>query len=241
MGTMSDSAKDTGVRSVWLRPRRTARGEPPITPDRIAEAAVELLDAEGIEKLTMRRLAERLDIMAPSLYWHVDTKDDIVDLAVDAIFGEPAPPVPDTGWREQVTAVLTGWRATLLRHPWAAAAPARRRPAIGPNFLDRMERLQSTLERAGFGGALLPAATWALYNHVMGSASTEAALHITREEREVGQRRLLADRKRYPTLATNGYLYDDDWDGSFTAGLRFLLDGLEAQLDGPGPSSAQAR
>lgn len=94
-----------------------------------------------------------------------------------------------------------------------------------------METLQTTLVRAGFTGKALSAATWALYNHVMGSASTESALHITDEERRVGQEQLRAAHDRYPTLAANGYLYDDDWDGSFTTGLDYLLDGLQTQLD----------
>lgn len=230
MGGVNDTRVDDEVRSVWLRPRRRTRGEPPITRDRIAEAAVELLDAEGIERLTMRRLAERLAIVAPSLYHHVDTKDDVIDLAVDAIFGEQAPDLPGSAaWREQVTEVMTGWRATLLRHPWAAAVPARSRPAIGPNFLSQMELLQSTLHSAGFTGKALPAATWALYNHVFGSASTQAALDITEAERQAGQDQLLADKDHFPTLAANGYLYDDDWEGTFHIGLKYLLDGLEAQ------------
>ncbi|MBT2213043.1 MULTISPECIES: TetR/AcrR family transcriptional regulator C-terminal domain-containing protein [Actinomadura] len=227
-----------GVRSVWLRPRRTRKGEPPLTLARIVEAAVALLDEEGIDRLTMRRLAERLAVVAPSLYWHVDTKDDVIDLAVDAIFGEVPPgTAPGGGWREDVASVLAAWRAALLRHPWAAAVPARQRPTIGPNFLAWMEILQSTLARAGFSGKGLAAATWALYNHVMGSASTEAALRITDAERDLGQRQLRADG-RYPTLAANGYLYDDDWDGSFSTGLDYLLDGLQAQLaatQGSGP------
>ncbi|WP_242900596.1 TetR/AcrR family transcriptional regulator C-terminal domain-containing protein [Actinomadura terrae] len=232
------------VRSVWLRPRRTRKGEPPLTLARIVEAAVALLDEEGIDRLTMRRLAERLAVVAPSLYWHVDTKDDVVDLAVDAVFGEVPPgaapgTAPGGGWREDVVSVLTAWRAALLRHPWAAAVPARQRPTIGPNFLAWMEILQATLVRAGFAGKGLSAATWALYNHVMGSASSETTLRITDAERELGQRQLRADG-RYPTLAANGYLYDDDWDGSFSTGLDYLLDGLQAQLvDAQGSSSPQ--
>ncbi|MGX7760233.1 TetR/AcrR family transcriptional regulator C-terminal domain-containing protein [Streptomyces angustmyceticus] len=220
-----------GVQSVWLRPRRTSRGEPPLTLVRIVEAAVALLDEEGIEGLTMRRLADRLAVVAPSLYWHVDTKDDVIELAVDAIFGEVPPKTGRSShWRDEVTEVLTVWRAALLRHPWAAAVPARQRPTIGPNFLTGMEALQATLVRAGFTGKGLSAATWALYNHVMGSAASESALRITDAERRVGQEQLRADHDRYPTLAAQGYLYDDDWDGSFTTGLDYLLEGLAAQL-----------
>ncbi|UNB50958.1 TetR/AcrR family transcriptional regulator C-terminal domain-containing protein [Mycolicibacterium sp. YH-1] len=228
-----DPGSDTEVRSVWLRRRRTARGEQPLTLPRIVEAAVDLLDDEGIDRLTMRRLAERLQAGAPSLYWHVDTKDDVIDLAVDAIFGTASPAGAGGGrsWRDEVTEVLTGWRAALLRHPWAAALPARQRPTIGPNFLAGMEALQAALTRAGFEGRGLSAATWVLYNHVMGSAASQSALRISPEERRVGQEQLLAQRDRYPTLAGNGYLYDDDFDGSYRTGLDYLLDGLEAQLD----------
>jgi AcrR family transcriptional regulator len=231
---VNEKAGESAVRSVWLRPRRSGRGEPPLTRDRIVEAAVALLDDEGIERLTMRRLAERLGVVAPSLYWHVDTKDDVVDLAVDAIFGEVPPGVGEAAeWRDDVSAVLAAWRAAMLRHPWATAVPARRRPTIGPNFLAWMEVLQATLVRAGFHGAARSAAGWALYNHVMGSAASESALRISDEERRVGQEKLQADRDRYPTLAATGYLYDDEWDRSFALGLDYLLDGLQVQL-GPG-------
>lgn len=219
------------MRSVWLRPRRATKEEPPLSLARIVAAAVTLLDEDGIEKLSMRRLAQRLGVAAPSLYWHVSTKDDVVDLAVDAIFGEVLPrSEPAAEWREEITGVLAAWRAALLRHPWAAAVTARRRPSLGPNFLAQMETLQATLVRTGFTGAPLRAATWALYNHVMGSASTETALHISDQERQIGQERLQAEADRYPTLASQRYLYDDDWDGSFSTGLRYLLDGLQIQL-----------
>ncbi|WP_181791109.1 TetR/AcrR family transcriptional regulator C-terminal domain-containing protein [Streptomyces phytophilus] len=229
--------KDGEAQSIWLRPGRTStRGEPPLTRARIGTAAVALLDEDGIDRLTMRRLADRLAVVAPSLYWHVETKDDVIDLAVDAIFGETEPPAaagtadPAAGWRADVAAVLGTWRAVLLRHPWAAAVPARRKPGIGPQFLAWMEVLQATLVRAGFTGRDLLAATWALHNHVLGSASTQVALDVTEEERDTAQERVRAESDRYPTLAASDYLRDDDWDGTFAAGLEFLLDGLAARL-----------
>ncbi|MDH6198332.1 AcrR family transcriptional regulator [Mycobacterium frederiksbergense] len=229
--TAGEQQDDQAVRSVWLRPRREVRGNQPLTRARIVDAAIELLDEEGVDRLTMRRLADRLRAGAPSLYWHVDTKDDVIDLAVDAIFGE-APPqrAAAADWRTEVTGVLTSWRAALLRHPWAAGLPARQRPTIGPNFLATMETLQAALARAGFDGHRLSSATWVLYNHVMGSASSESTLKISTDERRLGQQRLQAERDRYPTLADNGYLFDDDFEGSYRTGLRYLLDGLEAQL-----------
>ncbi|WBB64114.1 TetR/AcrR family transcriptional regulator C-terminal domain-containing protein [Streptomyces sp. WMMC500] len=238
-GDQRKRGKGDGTQSIWLRPGRTpTRGEPPLTRARIGTAAVALLDEDGIDRLTMRRLADRLAVVAPSLYWHVDTKDDVIDLAVDAVFGETQPPAPGAadpagGWREDVAAVLGGWRAVLLRHPWAAAVPARRKPGLGPHFLAWMEVLQATLVRAGFTGRDLLAATWALHNHVLGSASTQAALDVSAEERDLAQERVRAEADRYPTLAASDYLRDDDWNGTFAAGLDFILDGLQARLSGP--------
>lgn len=87
-----------------------------------------LLDEEGIDGLTMRRLAERIGSGVTTLYWHVDTKDDVVDLALDAIFGElpPAPPA-DTDWRAAIVALLLDWRTAMLRHPGRRRCSSARR------------------------------------------------------------------------------------------------------------------
>ncbi|MEU2562154.1 TetR/AcrR family transcriptional regulator C-terminal domain-containing protein [Streptomyces longispororuber] len=215
--------------NVWLRPAREKRGkaEPPLTPARIVQAAVALLDEEGMDRLTMRRLAERLDAGATTLYWHVKTKADVVDLAVDAVFGEtPLPDRHEDDPRRDVTALVHDWRRTVLRHPWAASVPARQRPLMGPNFLAWMEFLQSALARAGLTGTRLNAATWALYNHVMGATAAQSGLRLTAAETRLGQEYLERQRDRYPTVAAHQYLADDDWDTSFAIGLGFLLDGM---------------
>ncbi|WP_020673412.1 TetR/AcrR family transcriptional regulator [Amycolatopsis nigrescens] len=227
---MSEARSETKVTrgSVWLRQPRTPRDESPLTRARIVEEAVALLDSEGIERLTMRRLAERLGHGSTTLYWHVNTKDDVLDLCLDAIFGEvPLPPEHGEHWRADVSLVLTGWRATMLRHPWSTTLVGR--PMIGPNILARMEFLQATLVRAGFGKEHLAAVTWGLYNHVMGSAVARAGWHMQPEERAVAQEHLNAQSERYPTLAAQGYMLDDDWDGTFTQSLNYLLDGIEAK------------
>lgn len=219
------------VGQVWLRPQRGGREEPPLTRERIVRAAVALLDEEGMGRLTMRRLAERLQVGATTLYWHVATKDDVVDLAVDAIFGET--PVPDhhaEDPRDDITTLVNDWRQAMLRHPWAAAVPSRQRPLIGPNFLTWMEFLQSALLRAGLNERLLNAATWALYNHVMGATATQSSLQLSAEEARLGQEYLKSQRDEFPTVVAHNYIADDDWDTSFAVGLRFLLDGMQAQM-----------
>ncbi|MFE0427202.1 TetR/AcrR family transcriptional regulator [Streptomyces sp. NPDC058953] len=219
--------------NIWLWPEKTLRGEPPLSLDRIAAAAVALLDEQGIDRFTMRRLADRLGVMAPSLYWHIDTKDNVIDLAVDAVFGPPPAGhgEPVRPWRDEVTVVVAGIRATLLRHPWANAALASRPPSVGPNFLAWMEVLQAALARAGLRGTELRSATWALFNHVVGSTWSASTLRVSEDEREAGREWLRGNSDLYPTLVSNDSIYCTGWDAMFTAGYEFLLHGISARLD----------
>lgn len=218
-----------GKKSVWLREARAARDEPQLTRDRIVDAAVGLLDEQGIDGLTMRRLAERLGSGVTSLYWYVDNKDDVVELALDAIFARsPVPPsTPDAGkWRDQVVALLIDWRACMLRHPWSAALlPGL---ALGPNLLDRLEFLHATLVRAGLAGRRPGAATWTLYNFVMGAAMARVSHNLSAEDRATAQQKLADLSDRYPSLSAANYLLEDDWDGTFAMGLAYILDGIAA-------------
>lgn len=221
-----------GPSNVWLRPRRAARGEPPVTLERIVDVAVTILDAGGLETLTMRRVAEQLGVVAPSLYWHVKTKDDIIDLAVDHVFAEAKTPTGQEqgGWRECIENIALAWRATLVAHPWVAPVAASR-PSFGPSYLDQLELVMSTLNGAGLDGPALSSAMWTLHNLIFGSASTEATLSISDHDREAGQLFLQQHSDRYPTLAGRRYLDDDDWLGDFTRGLAYFLDGLEIRID----------
>ncbi|MGV9313086.1 TetR/AcrR family transcriptional regulator [Streptomyces sp. NPDC003691] len=231
-GVAGGKPRGDTARNVWLWPERTPRGQPPLTLDRIAAAAVVLLDEQGIDRLTMRRLAERLDVVAPSLYWHIDNKDNVIDLALDAVFGEPPGRAgeADVCWRDRVTGVMSGIRATLVRHPWATAALTSRPPSVGPNFLAWLETLQTSLARAGLPDKELTAATWTLFNHVMGFAWSESTGRVTAEQRDAGREHLRDNRHRYPTLASNDSLYCGGWDGMFSIGVRYLLDGIGTRL-----------
>ncbi|MGR6971450.1 TetR/AcrR family transcriptional regulator [Streptomyces cynarae] len=111
--------------SVWLegKARRGGRGggQPSgLDRERITEATVRLLDADGLARFSMRRLAAELDVTAMSVYWYVDTKDDLLELALDAAFGEVRLPAGDTGgdWRDQLRDLAAEYRALLVRHPW---------------------------------------------------------------------------------------------------------------------------
>ena len=232
-----------GVSSVWWRTRRvTPRQTAPLSRERIVGEAVALLDQEGTGRLTMRRLAERLEAGATTLYWHVDTKDDVLDLALDAVFGEVALPEPASGehWRAVLSGFLHHWRAVLLEHPWSAPLLGTR-PLLGPNALARSEFLHSTLLTAGIPEVHLTSAAYGLSNYVIGSATTRAAWHANGNEsatRRAAGKHLQTHRANYPVQAQYLAMTDQNWEASFTRGLDYLLDGLEAHTREPALSDA---
>lgn len=188
--------------------------------------AVELLDAEGIDGLTMRRLADRLGSGVMSLYWHVDNKEDVFDLALDQVLEYRGPPhaIASRDWRADVVHMLEDWRASMLRHPWSAALLPRQ--VLGQNILARLELLSKTLSSAGVADADLNAAIWSLWNYVMGATITRASFDLSDDDRAVAQQRLERLSGHHPAIERSRLLLDDDWDGVFRKGLGFLLDGL---------------
>ncbi|WP_193369489.1 TetR/AcrR family transcriptional regulator C-terminal domain-containing protein [Pelagibius marinus] len=219
-------SKRSQRKSVSSQAEQAPRGEPPLSRERIVTTAVELLDAQGVDGLTMRRLADRLGSGVMSLYWHVDNKEDVLDLALDSVLAYRGPPqtVEPEDWRGEVVHVLEDWRASMLRHPWAAALLPRR--ALGPNTLSRLELLSKTLSGAGVADADLNVAIWSLWNHVMGATITRASFDLSEDDRAAAQQRLAHLDECYPTIERSRLLLDDDWDGAFREGLDFLLDGL---------------
>jgi AcrR family transcriptional regulator len=204
---------------------REPRGEQSLSLERIVATAVALLDAEGVDGLTMRRLADRLGSGAMSLYWHVDNKEQVCDLALDAVLEYRRPEsLGAQDWRRDVLQMLDDWRASMLRHPWSASLLPRR--ALGPNMLNRLELLSKTLSGAGVADADLNVAVWSVWNYVLGATITRGSFDLSDDDRAAAQLRLTQRSERYPTIERSRLLLDDDWDGAFRKGLDFLLDGV---------------
>lgn len=181
-----------------------------------------LLDEDGALGLTMRRLAERLGAGPTTLYWHVRTKDDVLDLALDTIFGDVGLPAASGDWTADVRALIGDWYAVMLRHRWAPGLLGR--PMLGPNVLARTEFLQAALARGGFAGTALAVATHGLANYVIGSALTRVGGGTL----NAADQHVRAHAEEYPTLAATGHLAEQDWDALFDAGLGSFLAGLIA-------------
>lgn len=202
------------------------RGEPPLSLERIVATAIELLDTGGTAGLTMRGLADRLGSGVMSLYWHVDSKENVLDLALDQVleYREPSQMAGSQDWRRDVVHILEDWRASMLRHPWSASLLPRR--SLGPNILGRLELLSRTLSGAGVADADLNVAIWSLWNYVMGATITRASFDLSDDDKAAAQQRLAHPGERYAIIERSRLLLDNDWDGTFRKGLDFLLDGL---------------
>ena len=135
--------------SVWTRERRGGR-EQGLSRDQIVRAAVELLDAEGLDALSMRKLGARLGAGATSLYWHVANKDELIELVMDEVYATVVLPEA-ADWREAARVFAYGMRHAVFEHPWSASLIGVV-PALGPNALTASDRLMGAFVRAGFEG-----------------------------------------------------------------------------------------
>ena len=217
-------AKSSSVPAKRSRKAGSASADPSLSLELIVAAAVELLDSNGVDGLSMRRLADRLGAGAMSLYWHVDNKEQVFDLALDAVLAYPPSTSAAGDWRAAAVLMLEDWRAAMLRHPWSAVLLPRR--ALGPSMLARLELLSQALSRAGVADADLNVAIWSVWNYVMGATITRGSFVRSADDLAAAQGRLTELGEHYPTIRRSRLLLDSDWDGAFRRGLDLLLEGL---------------
>ncbi|PNG20505.1 TetR/AcrR family transcriptional regulator [Streptomyces cahuitamycinicus] len=167
--------------SVWLESkahRRRGGGQPSgLDRARIIEVTVRLLDAEGLAKFSMRRLAGELNLTAMSVYWYVDTKDDLLELALDEVMGGMRLPDPGAGedWRDQVRALAREYRTLLVRHPWVSALVGAFLN-IGPNNLAFSRVVQRVVRRTGLPAKRMTSTISAVFQFVYGYGTLEGHL-----------------------------------------------------------------
>lgn len=221
---------------LWLRGEERPR-KPRLSRERIVASAVDLLDAERVEGFSMRRLAARLDAGTMSLYEYVSSREDVLDLALDAALGEIEPTEPhDAPWRAVLTDLAVQIRQVMRRHPWVPTLVGTR-PLLGPASLARSERAYAALVRAHLAGPRLIAAISALFSYVHGYVAAENTWRSLQtdhagetELRRHAQAHLDQHADLYPTLSQHAQLGYDDFDEGFALGLEIVLDGIDAQL-----------
>ena len=196
-------------------------------------AALALADEGGIEALTMRRLGERLQVEAMSLYNHVAGKDDILDGIVDLVFGEIELPSSDADWKAAMYRRAVSARDALTRHPWAPSLmQARTRP--GPATLRHHNAVIGALRKAGFTIDMAAHAFSVMDGYIYGFALQQVNLpsHTPEESARLAEsilRELPAEE--YPYLAEmiveHALKPEYDYAVEFEFGLDLILDGLE--------------
>ncbi|MDC0711825.1 TetR/AcrR family transcriptional regulator [Stigmatella sp. ncwal1] len=240
--TQKPRAPDSAL--VWERPEPASRPTPgPLSRDRIVRAALALADAEGLASVSLRKVAAALDAGPMRLYGYLSTKEELLELMVDAVYGEmvSTEPIP-SGWREALRSIAHRTRKAADEHTWLIDLLAGRHH-LGPNALAHLEASLAALsDTPGFEDidAVLQA-VGTVNAYVIGALRNEAS--ELRAERESGMtqsqwqeatwpylQRMIATG-RFPTLsrvirdATHPSL-----DVVFDKGLDCVLDGIEARL-----------
>ncbi|MCM9078407.1 MULTISPECIES: TetR/AcrR family transcriptional regulator [Streptomyces] len=224
--------------TVWDRPEPPTRPVP-LDRERIVAAAVALADEGGLEAVSLRKVAARLNAGPMRLYGYIATKEELFDLMVDEVQAEILPEERPGDWREALRLLAHGTRRTALRHEWLADLLGGR-PSLGPNGLAVAEATLAAFDGlAGIDTAMRAVETVGAY--CTGAIRREIA--NLRAERVTGLSKQDWQRARGPymtsMLATGRFpalskaVYDGadvDAESSFTTGLDWVLDAVAAKL-----------
>ena len=146
-----------------------------LSKQRVVLEAVGLADREGVDGLSMRRLAAVLGAGAMSLYHYVANKEELLDAMIDIVFEEIELPTDATDWQSAMRQRAISTRQVLARHPWAIGL-LESRTSPGPANLRHHEAVTACLRRAGFSVLMATHANWLLDSYVYGFALQESSL-----------------------------------------------------------------
>ena len=211
----------------------------PLTRERVLEGAVALSDEIGVQALTMRKLADALDVKPMTIYHHVPGKEQIIDGMVDVVFSEIVLPPSDLEWRPAMRERSISARQALNRHWWAAPL-METRTSPGPVSIMHHDAVIGCLRRGGLSLQMTAHAYAILDSFIYGFAIQEASLPFHGDEPDVPLDELAAGMMEafpadaYPNFVEftvehalqPGY----DFGESFEVGLDLILDGLERAI-----------
>jgi len=226
------------------RPEQSIERRVPLSRERVLDAAVALAVRDGIESLSMRKLADDLGVGAMTLYHYVPNKDVLLDGMVDIVFGEIELPTTDVDWKTALRQRALSTREVLNRHRWAVGLMESRRTP-GPASLRLHDAVLGCLREAGFSIEMTIQAYSVQDAYIYGFALQEKSLPFDsteessafaeeqmREFEELAEERQLAAlAESFPHLAevVAGHVAEVGYDfaHSFEFGLDLILDALE--------------
>jgi AcrR family transcriptional regulator len=240
---------DGGARSLWFEPPvhdQDRRHQ--LTRERVVTEALAVIAHDGVQALTMRRLAARLGVVPGALYHHVRNKERLHDLVLDNVLAEVDFNIdPSLDWTEQLRVLAHRLRQVLEAHPGVAGILKTRDP-LGPHSLALAEAFLGPLQAAGFADREAGLAFFLLVDYTIGFAvgGTPTSVNeqrvrdpATRAQLHQFFRSLPPDR--FPALVALGdHVWVDNRDERFTAGLEVLVDGLEQARTSPTDHHLQA-
>jgi AcrR family transcriptional regulator len=224
----------------WRRSRKPA-SRTPLTREVIVDAALRVLDAEGIDGLSMRRVGEELGAGAASIYWHVRNKDELLQLVFERVISEIELPVPDPSkWQQQLGMLAVQMRAILNRHRDVARLSLGRVPT-GPSLAVFSEWLFTLLTPVGVPDRVI-AYLGDLFGLYAGAFAFEESLgpqvltgpDLTPEQFFTMLRDYIAElpEDRFPhTRRTVDLLFSDDIDDRYMFGVDLMIRGLASYAD----------
>lgn len=225
----------------------TGKKQPPVAPrgprlsrDRILAAAVGLVAREGVEGLSMRRLAQDLDVWPMAVYRYFHDKDELLAAMIGA--AADSVPLPEgTGpWRAQMSELLRGARLALRPHSSSLGLRGGQ-PLVTPGGLRMSEAALRLLERAGFCPPEAMRAWRALFGYTIGFAALTGGDARDDAAHEARAAIAMGGETDYPALTTATKQLDAaDDEAQFDYGLNLLLDGLEASLESRPAATAEA-
>ena len=188
----------------------------------IVRAAIAIADAEGLDAVSIRHVAAALDVRPMSLYTHVASKGDLLDLMVneaiaDALVPEPLP----TDWREAMRAVAVHSYRAFRSHPWALEAFGRR-PHVGPNVMRHADQSAAAVAPLG----LAPDDAWLALGILDDFTFGHAVRGLMSDEETVRLRFPEIDPELYPHLDQMGLPNRTDREKAFEEGLEVVLEGI---------------
>ncbi|MBE2314723.1 TetR/AcrR family transcriptional regulator C-terminal domain-containing protein [Solirubrobacter sp. CPCC 204708] len=219
---------------IWARDEPKGRGrQSPLSRAGIVRVAIEVADAEGIEAVSMRRLARELQAGAMSLYHYFENRDELLELMVDTVAGEMVVPALPKSWRPALEAVARRSRGMFHQHPWVLPI-LQGVPTVTPNLLRHIEQsARSVAALEGVRPELLSNIVNAVDDYTIGFTLRELDMQDRRERRSWDDPnvRYLLESGEFPLVAefvaSDSPLPAPD----FELGLKWLLDGFEAEID----------
>jgi len=211
-----------------------------VTLEALTDAALAVLERDGLDALSMRKVAAELGVQAPSLYWHVRHKEELLDLVADALFRDVEPPPLEGDWRARTATLATAYRTFLIGRRDAVRLLGGRF-VVGPHSARALELILSTLREAGFSAADAAHAMYlVMVVYVQGFVLQEmipmSAAHALGASPEESME-IIADRIRalpadqFPYLvASQDLLTMLNLEDRFRFGLDRILDGLALHL-----------